>query len=237
VGSHDLYDSGEWAVTSRKVGGLPTKGETLYVRLNTTSGKVTVHSDYSFTATTRAAMISPAAGSALGGSTVTFTWSAAAGASGYSLWLSSVGPGLDDLFDSKETNGTSATANGLPTNGETIYARLYTTWGNVTVYNDSTYTAATLPQAAMISPTPGSTLPCADVTFAWSAAAGASGYSLWLGSTGVGSHDLFAQSTTGTSASVDWMPYDGETVYVRLNINYSGTLRYIDYTYTAATCA
>jgi hypothetical protein len=141
VGSHDLYDSGEWAVTSRKVGGLPTNGETLYVRLNTTSGKVTVHSDYSFTATTRAAMISPAGGSALGGSTVTFTWSAAAGASGYSLWLSSVGPGLDDLFDSKETNGTSATAEGLPTGGVTIYARLYTTYRNATVYNDSTFIA------------------------------------------------------------------------------------------------
>jgi len=55
--------------------------------------------------------------------------------------LSSVGPGLDDLFDSKETNGTSATAEGLPTGGVTIYARLYTTYRNATVYNDSTFIA------------------------------------------------------------------------------------------------
>jgi hypothetical protein len=140
-GSKDLYDSGEWLVTSFKVGGLPANGATIYARLYTTFGKKTVHSDYVYTATTLAAMTSPAGGSVLGGANVTFTWSAATGASGYSLWLSATGPGLHDLYDSHEWQGTSASATGLPTNGETIYARLHTTYGNVTVYTDYTFTA------------------------------------------------------------------------------------------------
>jgi len=140
-GSKDLYDSGEWLVTSFKVGGLPANGATIYARLYTTFGKKTVHSDYVYTATTLAAMTSPAGGSVLGGANVTFTWSAATGASGYSLWLSATGPGLHDLYDSHEWPGTSASATGLPTNGETIYARLHTTYGNVTVYTDYTFTA------------------------------------------------------------------------------------------------
>jgi hypothetical protein len=48
---------------------------------------------------------------------------------------------LNDLYDSHEWPWTSATANGLPTNGATIYARLFTTYGNATVYSDYTYTA------------------------------------------------------------------------------------------------
>jgi hypothetical protein len=141
AGSKDLYDSGEYTTTWRKFAGLPTHGETIYVRLYTTSGKATVHSDYTYTATTQAAMISPSPDTSLGSSTVTFTWSAAAGATGYSLWLSSIGPGLDDLYDSHEWPRTSATVNGLPTNDATIYARLFTTYGNATVHSDYTYTA------------------------------------------------------------------------------------------------
>jgi len=141
LGSKDLYDSGEWLVTSFKVGDLPTNGATIYARLYTSFGKRTVHSDYVYTATTQAAMISPTGGSVLAGTSQMFTWSAASGASGYALWLSGIGPGLNDLYDSHEWPWTSATANGLPTNGATIYARLFTTYGNATVYSDYTYTA------------------------------------------------------------------------------------------------
>ncbi len=141
AGSRDLYDWGEYTTTSRTVAGLPTSGETVYVRLYTTSGKKTVHSDYTYIATTRAAMTAPTAGSVLTGASVAFSWTASAGATGYSLWLGSTGPGSDDLYDSHETTGTSATAKGLPTNGETIYARLYTTYGKITVYSDYTFIA------------------------------------------------------------------------------------------------
>jgi hypothetical protein len=141
VGSYNLHDSGEHQVTSVKIGGLPTNGETLYVRLNTTSGRTTVHTDYTYTATTQATLISPSPSTTLAGSTVTFTWSVANGSDGYSLWIGSTGPGSDNVYVSHLTAETSATAKGLPSNGETLYARLFTKWANVMVYSDFIYTA------------------------------------------------------------------------------------------------
>ena len=143
AGSDNLYSSHETTATSVKVAGLPTNSETLYVRLYTTSGKATVHSDYTYTATKQAAMISPAnGGKVLFGTSLTFTWSPATGATGYSLWLGSTGPGSDNVYVSHETTNADVTTNRLSTfQGETIYARLYTTYGNVTVYSDYTYTA------------------------------------------------------------------------------------------------
>ena len=235
VGSDNLYDSHETTATSVTVGGLPTNGETLYVRLYTNFGKVTVHSDYTYTAVTQASLTTPAAGSVLAGANVTFTWSAATGASGYSLWLGSTGVGANNLYDSGERTGTSVTANGLPTNGETIYARLYTNFNGKALSIDTTYKAATLAQSAITSPAPGSTLTGSLVTFTWTASAGASGYSLWLGSTGVGSNNLYdSGEATGTSATVKGLPTNGETIYARLNINFNGTVVHVDCTYATS---
>lgn len=197
-----------------------------------------MHSDYIYTAVTQApaALITPTAGSTLTGPNVTFTWSASAGASGYSLWLGSTGAGSNNLYDSGETTATSITAGGLPTNGETIYARLYTNFNNVTVHADYIYTAVTQAPAALTTPTPGSTLAGPNVTFTWSASAGASGYSLWLGSTGVGSNNLWhSGETTATSVTAGGLPTNGETIYARLYINFNGVVQHADYTYTAVT--
>ncbi len=238
AGSHNLYDSGEQTGTSVTAGGLPTNGETIYARLYSTFGKVTVHSDSTYTAVSQASLTAPAAGSVLAGAKVTFTWSAAAGASGYSLWLGSTGAGSSNLYDSHETAGTSATANGLPTNGETMYARMNTIFNGSSVSSASTYKAATLAQSALTSPTPGSTLAGSTVTFSWTTTSGASGYSLWLGSTGVGSVNLYdSGETTGTSATAKGLPTNGETIYARLNINFNGVAQHVDSTYTAATLA
>ncbi|MDR3771852.1 MAG: chitobiase/beta-hexosaminidase C-terminal domain-containing protein [Terracidiphilus sp.] len=235
AGSYNLHDSGELTGTSVTVGGLPTNGETIYARLYSTFGKVTVHSDSTYKAVTQASLTAPAAGSVLAGPKVTFTWSAASGASGYSLWLGSTGAGSINLYDSHETAGTSATANGLPTNGETIYARLYTIFNGNAVSSDSTYKAATQAQSAITSPTPGSTLTGSTVTFNWTPTSGASGYSLWLGSTGAGSNDLYnSHETVGTSATAKGLPTNGETIYARLYINFNGVAQHVDSFYTAA---
>jgi hypothetical protein len=77
----------------------------------------------------------------LTGTSVTFTWSAGTAVSQYDLHLSAVAPGGYDLYFSGYRAGTSASATGLPTNGETIYARLYTILNGVTLYNDYTYKA------------------------------------------------------------------------------------------------
>jgi sugar lactone lactonase YvrE len=140
-GGFELYFSGHIAGTSTTVNGLPTNGEKIYARLYTIVDGVTVSNDYTYTAASIAKLLSPAPSSTLTATSVTFTWSAGTPVSQYDLHLSAVSPGGYDLFVSGHRTGTSATANGLPTNGETIYARLYTILNGVTLYNDYTYKA------------------------------------------------------------------------------------------------
>ena len=73
-------------------------------------------------------------------------------------------------------------------------------------------------------------------TFTWSAGTGATAYSLWVGTTGVGSNNLYVSgSTTSLSETVNNLPTNGGTVYVRLYTIFSGGSAHVDYTYTATT--
>jgi hypothetical protein len=101
----------------------------------------TLHADYTYTAASQALLTSPTPGSTLTGSSVTFTWSTVSGATGYTLWLGSTGVGSNNLGGSGSTTATSYTKNGLPTNGETIYVRLFTIFSGGIVHTDYTYTA------------------------------------------------------------------------------------------------
>jgi sugar lactone lactonase YvrE len=94
-------------------------------------------------------------------------------------------------------------------------------------------------QAAMVSPAPGTLLPGPTVTFTWSAASsGFTWYYLSLGSTGVGSSNLYNSGYWhSTSATVSGIPCNGETIYARLTTNFNGVKLIFDYTYTAATQA
>jgi hypothetical protein len=99
------------------------------------------YKDYTYTAATEAALTTPAPGSTLSGPSATFTWTTATGATGYYLWLGSTGVGSHNLHDSNQVTVNSETVSGLPTNGETIYARLYTSYNGALAYFDYTYTA------------------------------------------------------------------------------------------------
>jgi hypothetical protein len=186
--------------------------------------------------TAQSKITSPAPGSVLTGSTATFSWSATTGANGYSLWLGSTGVGSNNLYHCAESKATSITVPGLPTNGETIYAQLNTYTNGTMQHLNYTYTAFTSStSAALTSPAPASTLPGPTVTFDWSAGTSASGYSLWLGSTGVGSNNLYhSAESTATSLTVSGLPTNGETIYARLNSLINGALQHVDYTYTAS---
>jgi len=182
----------------------------------------------------QAAITSPAPGSALPGPNVTFTWSAATGAvSWYFLSLGSTGPGSKNIFNTGDRTVTSWTATGVPTNGETIYARLTTNFNGVSLYSDYIYAAAT--QSALVSPAPGAVLPGPTVMLNWTASTGATGYTVWLGSTGVGSNNISDRRETTTSDSFAGLPTNGETIYARLYTNFNETEAHADYTYTAAT--
>jgi hypothetical protein len=87
-------------------------------------------------------LTTPGPGTVLAGPKVTFGWTAGTGnTTGYSLWVGSTGVGSSNLYHSGATTATSVTAAGLPTNGETVYARLFTYIDGVTVSTDYTYTA------------------------------------------------------------------------------------------------
>src|SRR6185503_13490270 len=89
-----------------------------------------------------ASITSPADGSTLPGSGVTFQWTNA-GASLYQLWLGT-SPGAYDIgyYPASGTTGTSLPVTGIPADGRKLYARLYSNIGGAYAYRDFTYTAA-----------------------------------------------------------------------------------------------
>ncbi|HEY1901224.1 MAG TPA: choice-of-anchor D domain-containing protein [Terracidiphilus sp.] len=183
-----------------------------------------------------AELTSPTPGTVLAGSSVTFTWTAGTGATGYGLWLGLNGAGSSDLYNSGITTATSVSANSLPTRGATIYARLFWEAGGVWYHTDYTYTEATGVLATMMSPTPGSTLGTSDVMFTWTAGTGVTHYGLWLGINGPGSSDLYASgSLTTTSTTVPSLPARRATIYARLYSEIDGVFEPTDYTYTETT--
>jgi len=236
AGSDNIYNSAQKTVTSYTFTGLPTNGEPIYVRLITNYNGPWVHIDYTYTAATQAEMTAPAQGSLLSGPLVSFTWSAATGATGYYLQIGSTGAGSDNSYNSSQKTVTSYTFSGMPTNGEPIYVRLTTNYGGQWVHIDYIYEAAT--QASITSPASASVLPGPVVTFDWSAAAGATGYYIQIGSTGVGSSNIYNSSQkTTTSYTTTTMPTNGEPIYVRLITNYGGQWVHVDTAYTAASAA
>lgn len=233
VGSTDLYNSGRKTATSWTATGLPVNGETLFVRLATNFNGVQLNADYTYTAATQAAMVSPAPGALLPGPKATFTWSAGTGGTAYYLWLGSTAPGSNNLGSTGQSKATSATFTNLPTNGETIFVRLFTNFNGVQTHLDYTYTSAA--QAVITSPLSGAVLDGPDVTFTGAAASGAGVSTLVVGTVGPGSSDLYnSGQTTVPSATATGLPTNGEFIYARVYTNFNGVQVYTDYTYRAA---
>ena len=240
-GGYDLANQGPFTGTGANVT-LPTNGTTIYVRLWSfiNGGATQLHNDYTYTefSVSAAAITSPAPGSTLTSASTTFTWGAATGASSYYLWVGTTLGGYN-LANMGPFTGTSATAN-LPTNGTTIYVRLWTfiNGGTTQLSNDYTYAEFAPSAAAITSPAPGSTLTSASTTFTWNAVTGPSSYYIWVGTT-LGGYDLANQGPfTGTSATLT-LPTNGTTIYVRLwtFTNGGATQLHNDYTYIEASVA
>jgi len=234
VGSYNLFNSTPITATQVSVTGLPTNGTTLYARLYSMINGAWQYNDYTYSAAaTPAVLTSPTPGSTLTSNSATFQWTAGTGVTQYVLGIGSTGVGSYNLFNSTPITATQASVTGLPTNGETLYARLYSWINGAWQYNDYTYSAAATP-AVLTSPTPGSTLTSNSATFQWTAGTGVTQYVLGIGSTGVGSYNLFNSTPiTATQASVTGLPTNGETLYARLYSWINGAWQYKDYTYTA----
>lgn len=191
------------------------------------------------TTTQRAVVTSPAPGTTLPGSTATFSWTAGSGALEYFFYAGST-PGGNQYLGVSTGLNRSRTVTTLPTNGSTVYVRLWTRFATGWQYNDYTYTAAntgaslTVAKAAITSPAPGSVLPGSSATFSWSAGSGALEYWLYAGST-PGGYDLYSGSQgTSLSRTLSNLPRDGRTIYVRLWTRFSTGWQWSDYTFIAA---
>ena len=238
----NIDNSGSITATSATVTGIPQNGETLYATLYTYMAGAWQPIFYTFTAAgtpAPAALTTPAPGSKLTSSSVTFTWSPGEEVTDYwfNLGTGNSGAGAKNLYSGGETTLTSVTASGLPTNGETIYATLYSyiagAW-QPTVY---TYTASGSPTpAALITPEPAATITNTTVTFSWSAAIPATYYwfNVGTGSSGSSAKNIYSgSSTTASSVTVSGLPRNGETIYATLYSYIDGAWQPIVYTYTA----
>jgi hypothetical protein len=239
VGSQNLYDSGATTATTETVSGLPANGAPVYARLWWEISGAWESADYIyFEAGTPVppVLITPVPGRILSGSTVTFAWTPSAGVTAYQLWLGSTRVGAQNLYDSGATKATTVTVSGLPTNGVTLYARLWWEVSGVWTSADYIYTEAGTPVLPVLTtPTPGSVLSGSSVAFTWTAGAGPAAYQLYLGTTGVGSHNLYESgSTTATTVTVNNVPTYGVEVYARLWWEIDAAWKSADYTYTEA---
>jgi hypothetical protein len=233
-GGYDIYNQSQGKNLNATISGLPGNGVPLYLRLFTqlTSGEW-LYNDYSYTAATaRAAMLTPQPTSTLSGPSATFTWSSVPGTQQYWMWIGT-SPGGNELYNQGQSLNTSANVAGLPTNGATLYVRLFTYINNTWQFNDYQYIAFTT-KAIMTSPTPGSTISGGSMTLTWSSATGTTQYWLWIG-TVQGGTDLYNNGQAlNTSATISGLPTNGTTVFVRLFTYKNGQWLFNDYSYATA---
>jgi hypothetical protein len=226
-GGQDLGSPGLLATTTYTANNLPVTGRTLYVRLWSLVGAVWQFTDYTYTeATFAATMISPAPGSALAGSLLTFTWSAGTGATAYQIWFGST-LGAQN-FGSPGILATTSYAASLPATGAPIYVRLWSLVGGVWQYIDYIYTEANL---GMLTPVPGTTLVGTSVAFTWAAVPGVSQYQIWFGTT-TGGQDLGSPGILATTTYTATLPVLGAPLHVRLWSLVGGVWQFVDYNYT-----
>jgi hypothetical protein len=238
LGGHQYNPATPQLTTTYNATGLPTDGSTIYVRLYSRINNAWQFNDYTYTAyeTTPvpSTMISPSSGSTLTGSTATFTWTPG---TNVVAWQIDIGSKLGGHQYNPATPQLTTTYNatGLPTDGSTIYVRLYSRINNAWQYNDYTYTAYEAPPvpAAMTSPSPGSTLSGSTATFTWTPGVNVVAWQIDIGSK-LGGHQYNpANPQYTTTYNATELPTDGSTIYVRLYSRINNAWQYNDYTYTA----
>jgi hypothetical protein len=235
-GVFDVYNQSQALTLGTTVPSLPATGGPLYLRVYTRLPATGwAHTEYTFTATAKAALLTPTPGSTLGMGATAFTWSAGTNALEY--WLTvGTSPGVFDVYNQSQALTLTTTVPSLPATGAPLYVRLYTRYAPGWQYTEYPYTAAPLSKAALLTPTPGSTLG-SSATFTWSAGAGALEYWLTVG-TASGVFDGYSQSQgltlTGTATP---LPVTGSPLFVRLYTRFAAGWQYTEYAYTAGAGA
>lgn len=235
--SQDMGTSLEATVTN-----LPVDGSTIHLRLWSFIDGSWQFNDYTFKAAgsvtpVKAALTSPAPGSVLPGTTATFQWSAGQAVTRYFLFVGRW-QGGNTLFSQDMGTGLSATVSNLPSDGSTVYVRLWSYLQGAWQFNDYVFTATGSQPAGqkgqLVSPAPGSTLPGATATFTWSPGVRVEKFWLFVG-TSLGNNNIYGGGQgTSTSVTLSNLPVNGQVLYVRLWSYIDGAWQYSDASYRAA---
>ena len=244
AGSNTYQDSGSLPASQTSytaTAALPANGSTVYATWYYQVGGNWTSISYTYTASgvgggSGGVLTTPPPSTALPGTTVTFDWSAGSGATAYWLDLGSSAGGNNYYQSGNLGNVLTTTASGLPSDGSTVYATLYSYVSGNWINNQYTYTAYSSAGAAgvLTTPPPTSTLTATTVTFDWSAGSGASAYWLDLGSS-AGGNNYYQSGNLGNvlTTTASGLPSDGSTVYATLYSYISGSWVANSYTYTA----
>jgi len=184
---------------------------------------------------------SPAPGSTLSGTTITFSWTAGSQVVERYLMVGTMAGG-SDLYAGYQGNATSRTVSGIPQDGSTVFVRLMSYINGGWETADYSYATAgsgapppTPQKSTITSPADGSTLSSATVTFTWTAGSGVAERYLQVG-TAMGGSDIYAgYQGSATSKAVSGIPQDGRIVYVRLMSYMGGAWQVADYTYSGGS--
>ncbi len=240
-GGNEYLQSGNLgSATTVTVNNLPTDGSTVYVSLYSFVGSSWQRTIYTYTAynnsSIKGTITSPTPGSQLTGSSQLFTWTAGTQSTAYWLDAGNVVGGNQYFQSGNLGNVLSTTATGLPTDGSTVYIRLWSLIDGNWVYNDYTYTAYSASGALgmLTTPQPGTQFTSTTVTFDWTAGNQASAYWLDLGSN-PGGNQYFQSGNVGnvTTVTASNLPSDGSTVYATLYSLVGSQWYSNSYTYTA----
>lgn len=233
---YDLYQASQGSSTSRTVTGLPADGRPLHVTLWSRISGTYQKRHYQFAAVDgRAVLQTPAPGSTLSGSTETFFWSAGTGVTEYYLYVGSTLGGYD-LYEGSQGTSQWRELVGLPTDGRTIYIRIWSKIDGAFRTRDFTVRAATLAPApaTITSPAPGSALLSSSATFQWTSGVGVTQYYLYVGTT-PGGYEIYEGSQgTSRSRAVSGLPTDGRPVYVTLWSRINGAYQTRQVSYVSA---
>lgn len=238
VGASNLYSSGSLSGNSVTVNNLPTNGATIYATLFSMIDGGWKPVPYTYTEASppsQATITTPTPGSVLPGSSQTFSWTAGSQVAAYWLYLGTTGTGSSNIYNSGSISGTSIAVSGLPTNGVTLYATLFSQIGGAWKPASFTYTeAGSYALAALTSPSPGSVLSGSSIPFSWTSGTGPTAYWLYLGTTAGASNLYNSGSLSGTSVTVNNLPTNSEAIYATLFSNIDGGWKPEVYTYTAS---
>jgi len=160
-------------------------------------------------------LVSPANGSSQSGTSVTFTWNAAPGASDYRLYVRDASGIV--LFSRWLGNVTTHTVTKLPGDGGLLYWRVIARnvlgngpWSEQWTLNGAAENKP--PAPVLVSPASGTNQAGTSVTFAWNAAPGAYDYRLYVKDA---SGELLFSQWLGdvTGYTVTGLPNDGRLLY------------------------